>query len=222
MRAISKTIVYATAYKDWESDLGNGKHPKYAATGHYKSIMAELLILQDGVCAYSEKRLVEKNELEEYKKSFVNGKFTGEIKRMPIDLEHFDSRLKEDFGWRWSNFFAVDSNINQKEKRIEEARLIKEGKSVHSLMKPDNIGYDPFSLLDYEPLSNMIISNTKLDSNKKEQVDEMIICLGLNNGSIKSSRKRYFAELKFRESTGEVVIPDQFFTSWEIIKRQLN
>ena len=220
MKAISKIIVYANKYKDWEISLGTGSHPPYSASGYYKGIMAELLIIQGGVCAYTEKRLVEESELDYYKKSFKDGEFNGEIKRMPIDLEHFDSRLKENFGWKWSNFFAVDSNINQKEKRIEENKLIKAGKSVHDLMKPDLDGYDPLTLLDYEPYSNMVISNTKLSISKKTQVDEMIICLGLNNGSIKTSRKRYFAELKFREKTGEVVTPDQFLTSWEIINNQ--
>lgn len=218
MKKLSKKIVYAKEYDAWEKNFGTNNHDEYVSSGKFhKDILAELLIIQNGLCAYTEYRLISLNDIEELKSKFKDEKFTGEIKDYPIDLEHFDSRLKKLYGWKWSNFFAVYTTINQKVKRREEALMIKNGSSVHNIMKPDNEDFNPLLLLDYDKDLDMFIPNSNLQEEQFKEVKEMIICLGLNNAYIKDKRINYYKELRFLQSIGETIILNQFHTGWEIM-----
>lgn len=218
MRKLTKLISYAKEYEIWENSFGTNNHNEYSSSGKYqKDIIAELLILQEGLCAYTEYRLMSMEDVQELKLMFNNNKFTGEIKDYPIDLEHFDSRLKKQFGWKWSNFFAVNTTINQKVKRREESLLIKNGSSVHDIMKPDNQNYDELFVLDYDRDLDLFVPNSKLDKIQFQEVKEMIICLGLNNAYIRDKRVNYYKELRFLISIGENISLNQFYTGWRIM-----
>lgn len=217
MRKISKNKKNATSYFAWEEALGKKKHKKYdSGFKYYKDVLFELIFCQNGLCAYTEFRVLSEGEVSALASEFVGGRYVGNIKDLPLDIEHFDSRLKKNYGWRWSNLFAVDSLVNQKVKRREEDKLIKNGKSVHYIMKPDNPKYDPIRLLCYEPISNMFIPNLTLNAIEKEQVLEMITCLGLNVGFIKMKRAEYYRELDIRKKLGETIKPHQFITGWKM------
>lgn len=223
MRKLSKLINYAREYESWENALKKKVHDEYSSSGKYKNdILAELLIIQDGLCAYTEYRLMSVEDVASLNTKFTKDKFTGEIKDFPIDLEHFDSTLKKKFGWKWSNFFAVNTTINQKVKRREESELIKLGKTVHYLMKPDSDSYDPMILLDYDKDLDLFVPNSNLDKTDFVKVKEMILCLGLNNAYIKDKRTMYYNELRFRQSTKESITLNQFYTGWQIINEKNN
>lgn len=218
MRKLTKTISYCKEYEKWEIAFGVKNHDEYNSSGKYqKDIIAELLIIQDGLCAYTEYRLMSKAHVEALKTKFTSDKFTGEIKDYPIDLEHFDSTLKKQYGWKWSNFFAVNTTINQKVKRREETDLIKQGKSVHNIMKPDLNLYNPLVILDYDEDLDIFIPHSRLDKTDFQKVKEMIICLGLNTAYIKDKRTVYYNEIRFLQSIGETISLNQFYTGWEII-----
>jgi hypothetical protein len=218
MQRISKNNRKATEYKKWEASLGKNPHPEYKSTYRfYKDVLFDLILCQGGLCAYTEYRLINKSEIPKIKSKFLKGRFKGDFKDLPIDIEHFDSRLKTKYGWRWSNLFAVYDLINQKVKRREEAKLISKGKSVYSIMKPDSSSYDPKSILQYERNTDLFIPNTKkLDPKEIQQVKEMILCLGLNNGFIKMKRSEYYKELDCKINIGDKVNPQQFITGWKM------
>jgi hypothetical protein len=221
MRKLSKTIVYATEYETWENSFGSKNQDKYSSSGKFqKDIIAELLIIQNGLCAYTEYRLMSNEDVETLKISFASGKFMGAVKDYPIDLEHFDSTLKNKYGWKWSNFFAVNTTINQKVKRRQESELIKSGKRVHYLMKPDLSTYDVLTLLDYDRDLDLFVPNSELKKDEFIKVKEMILCLGLNNAYIKDKRIIYYKELRFLQSIGESITLSQFHTGWEIMSLQ--
>jgi uncharacterized protein (TIGR02646 family) len=217
MKKVFKNRRNAVEYFKWERTQGKKKHPEYSASfKHYKAVLAHLILCQSGLCAYTEFRLIKESEVKLIKTEFVKGKYKGEIKDYPIDIEHFDSRLKKDYGWRWSNLFAVYSTINQKVKRREEEKLVTAGKSVHSIMKPDLKAYDAMKLMSYEPISDQFIPNPKISLSEQEKVSEMIICLGLNNAFIKMKRSEYYRELHIRIELGETIKLHQFLTGWQM------
>jgi hypothetical protein len=219
VKQISKIITHAKQYETWINSFGASIQEKYSSSNlFHKDVLYQLLICQEGLCAYTEYRIVSQQKLEKIKNEFVLGKYNNGKRDLPIDIEHFDSRLKIHFGWKWDNLFAVFSLINQKTKRREEQKLNKKGKSVHTIMKPDNTDYNPHDLLMYEPISNMFIPNIYLNKKDQEQVKEMILCLGLNNGFIKTKRIEYFNELIVRDQLGETLIPHQFMTGWDLRK----
>jgi transcriptional regulator of met regulon len=216
MQKIDKSKKVATAYHTWLKSLKNKKQPPNSATFRfYKDVLMNLLICQNGLCAYTEMRLLSEADLKKAQKDFKNGRYTGLLRDMPSDIEHFDSRLKENYGWKWDNLFAVFSTINQKVKRREEQKLLDNGESVHEILKPDTKNYDPLVLLKYNSKENIFYPNTEeLTASEIKQVQEMIICLGLNNGYIKMKRGDYLSELATREKFGETVTPNQFITAW--------
>mgnify|MGYP000845477279 FL=1 len=226
MQKISKKISFAKSYERWESEFGSEKHDAYISSHkYYEDVLAELLILQGGVCAYSELQLINQSNLNELKNNFNSGKLQSNALRkfrLPIDLEHFDSRLKTDFGWKWSNFFAVYNLINQKDKRNEEDKLLKKGLHVDTILKSDLESYDPIELLDYDYDLNLFLPNKELSNEDFERVKVMITCLGLNNAFVKMNRENYYNELNNRIALGENPQLYQFFTGWEIMKNKKN
>jgi hypothetical protein len=127
MRKIDKDLTLATAYKKWLQELNkDGKdHPEYSsANKFYKDIVANLLWVQKGLCAYTEMFLVDHTDLDpsEWKKGrFKEFEFLGH-------LDHYDSTLKKKKGWEWTNFFVVHSDVNVKRKGQ---------KPVQGVLKPD-------------------------------------------------------------------------------------
>ncbi len=107
MRKINKSIKNATAYKKWINTETN--FPKYYSNHKYKDdILAELLICQSGLCAYTEYSFgFTDKELENLKEQFENGKFTSEKIEVSADLDHFNPDLKESQPYDWNNFFGV-------------------------------------------------------------------------------------------------------------------
>jgi hypothetical protein len=218
MKKIDKSKKIASVYHVWLKNLKNKKQPAYDASFRfYKDVLFNLLICQNGLCAYTEIRLLSDEDVKKTQKDFKKGRYTGLLKDFPFDIEHFDSRLKENYGWKWDNLFAVFSVINQKVKRREEQKLLDKGSSVHEILKPDKSAYDPVVLLKYDVIENIFYPNTaNLNATEITEVQEMIICLGLNSGFIKMKRGEYLAELGMRQNFGETVSPHQFITAWNM------
>ncbi|MBL0015715.1 MAG: hypothetical protein IPP17_04575 [Bacteroidetes bacterium] len=124
MRSLDKQLRFAQAYRLWQNE--NPSHPYDSSKNPFhKDVLTELLILQDGLCAYTEFRLVSKEQLDAYQSGFISGKQTvaPQTKAMaPAERE---------------NFFAVFGPINEDK-----------GSAVDPLMKPDREGCP--ELLEYE------------------------------------------------------------------------
>ena len=59
MRKIDKMCSLSTAYKQWEVSLPKDTYPKYNSSKnkYYTDIVMQLVYCQDGLCAYTERRL---------------------------------------------------------------------------------------------------------------------------------------------------------------------
>jgi hypothetical protein len=145
MRKIDKSEILATEYKAWidEYEKRNEDHPKYSSSSHkyYKDVLVSLLYCQKGLCAYTE-MLISRKERCSPDNFDKNGRYIERGKEksgFAAQLDHFDSSLKSEKGWRWDNFFAVWDKINiQKKKPSDE------------ILKPDMPAYDPYKLLAYD------------------------------------------------------------------------
>src|SRR6218665_3124816 len=128
MRKIDKKLELATSYKKWLEKLQkSGKnHPKYTSSNNkfYYDIIANLLWVQQGLCAYTEMYLLNKNSVaakEWTEGTFKQFEFLGQ-------LDHFNAEMKDKKGWEWDNFFVVHSDVNVKRKR---------DKKINGIIKPD-------------------------------------------------------------------------------------
>ena len=117
MKKIDKNLSLATSYKKWLDTLNkSGKsHPTYNSSNNkfYYDVIANLLWVQQGLCAYTEMFLINKNAVAPEKwgdGSFKRFEFLGQ-------LDHFNARLKNTKGWDWDNFFVIHSDVNVKRKR---------------------------------------------------------------------------------------------------------
>ena len=227
MRKINKTCGLSTAYKAWEEDLENKKeaHPKYnSSTGRkfYLDIVMQLFHCQDGLCAYTERRLCAKQLYE--KNNWHKGRYEKEkpTANMEGQLDHFDPTLKSKKNdptgkqdWLWSNFFMVHSDINT---RVKGSSL------VDKILKPDETDFDPFHLLDYDFETHLFIPNHKIeDPDIAKRVEAMLEILGVNYFT---DYRRSFLEDKLRpvflkKETMEEVLVRQFPTAFEMCKHKL-
>jgi hypothetical protein len=65
MQKIDKSKKVATAYHTWLKSLKNKKQPPYSATFRfYKDVLMNLLICQNGLCAYTEMSLLSEADLK--------------------------------------------------------------------------------------------------------------------------------------------------------------
>jgi hypothetical protein len=85
MKKLNKQIALATEYQAWfpkrSTRVYNSSTNKY-----YHDVLYELLIIQSGLCAYTEFRLVSVENLEFIKGCFLNGKLNIEEKpSIPAD-----------------------------------------------------------------------------------------------------------------------------------------
>jgi len=180
MQKINKTIKFAIAYKNWYDE--NGKNIDYYSNRKfYDDVLAELLICQDGLCAYTERELLTKEEVKDLENKFIQNTNRVCKERENVNIEHFDYNLRKTDGWNWDNLFAVDAMINK----------YKATKPTNQIMKPDLQNYIPDLLLDYDCENHKFFAHTNLDAETAEQVEIMIITLGLNHRVIKNERKSY-------------------------------
>lgn len=129
-------------------------------------------------------------------------------------LEHFDSRLKDNRGWLWSNFFMVDSDTNTKVKNI---------RSVDDILKPDSPDYDPFTKLQYNLATHLFIPHTSLDAPIKSRIKDMLVTLGINYEPVRDLRRQYLMpklkEIKFGIATWKTAEIEQFPTAFEMVRQ---
>lgn len=214
MRKIDKRVCIATEYEKWVNNLT--KIPIYRADyKYYKDIFMALLYCQNGLCAYTEMRLVESEVLQELLTSFnANGKFEGERPECDADVEHFDSSKKTVNGWDWHNLFVVYDSINRNVKRVREPE-----RGIDEILKPDSSDYEPFRLLSYDANKHIFYANEELnDQNSCEKIENMIYVLGLNYASVKLRRKEYLEILWEKQQINASILPHQFVTAYEMSK----
>jgi hypothetical protein len=219
MKFLNKKIVFATAYKKWVDDLENKKtnHPVYNSSNgkYYYDIVANLLWIQEGLCAYTERRL--QNHLPFHKTKWKKGKY----KKFEFagQLDHYDNSLKKEKGWLWENFFLIDSDINVKLKR---------DKTPLGVLKPDLITFNPFDLLQYEITTHIFIPNSSLNFTDQIKVLKEINLLGLNFQPIIDIRREYLSpiieDVKYHKKTFDKALSElnQFFTAFLMAKEYMD
>ncbi|MDR3695774.1 hypothetical protein [Mucilaginibacter sp.] len=219
MRKITKVCSYSTKYYTWLQGLGASDHVEYtAAFRFYWDVVMNLFYCQEGLCAYTEKKLCPKHFYSADK--WDNGKYQRrnyypKKPKVKGELEHFDTKLKPKQGWLWTNLFMVDSDINSKGKGMLE---------IDPILKPDAPNYDEFLLFDYDLDKNIFLAKSVLpiaDKNKINPVLDNII----NFDSVIEERRLFFAPLlklvEFGKSWNNITV-EQFPTSFELVKRQKN
>lgn len=215
MKAIVKTLTLATKYKEWHDGLEKDNHPEYNSSSnkHYYSIVANLLHLQKGVCAYTEIFLCSQETVAADK--WVDGSFS------KFDtfgqLDHFDPRLKDNNAWLWDNFFVIHTDINIKEKRA----------NIITHLKPDAPDFTLSDYLVYNLANHYFHPRIDLSDDMQQSLLNDIDYLGLNHGTVVDMRKmmlmplltkvRYNALSK--EEAKEQLF--QFFTAYEMAVEQV-
>lgn len=221
MRALDKVCNKATAYKTWIDELsakGEVCKSYYPSHKYCKDIKANLLLIQNGVCAYTEIQLDDTSQFRDT--DWHEGIFDGNSE-FQGHLDHFDSSLKKKGkdSWIWENFFFVHPTINNCKNDVR----------VFDILKPDRPGYDPFQLLDYDlELDIFIVSEQVRNPEDRERIKYMIGALRLNHGFIKRMRLRHLNEVFSRiyaridgiDKLGDLSTTC-FFTAFEFTKRKL-
>ncbi len=216
MQKIEKSLTLAAEYKKWLDGINKKSiHPKYSSSNHrfYYDVIANLLWVQKGLCAYTELFLCDVKHLD--KSNWKNGKFTQfDFKGQ---LDHYDATLKEKKGWEWNNFFMIDSDVNRK----------KNDKKMSGYLKPDQEDYDPFYFLQYDFKTHNFIPNSLRTEKEQDKILEEINILGLNFQPIIDNRKSYITPLIDEVALGiksyAAVRKNlyQFYTSFEMSLRSL-
>ncbi|MEZ4888686.1 MAG: hypothetical protein R3E32_28430 [Chitinophagales bacterium] len=224
MRKIDKKCSLSIRYKKWEEGLEakNKKHPKIdTSTKRYADVVMQLFHCQDGLCAYTERRLCDSIHYEATK--WKEGKYASSRPKRGIegDLEHFDEKLKAKKkdkegikDWLWDNLFVVHPHINQN---------VKGSKSIDKILKPDREDYDPFELLDYDEEEHVYRPKKTLSKEDFQRVETMIETLGINH--FYNIRRDYLAEkLDFIQrgiNSWEDFLIDRFPTAFEMCKQNI-
>lgn len=218
MRAIdkSKEKIKATSYKKWIDELtaeGKDCTNYYSNHKYCKDIKANLLLIQQGLCAYTE---IELDDISRFKEDdWVDGVYVGNCE-FEGSLDHFDSSLKKKGykSWLWENFFLVHPKINN----------VKNDTDILALMKPDEEGYDPTNFLDYDSdLHIFTVSEKITEETQRKAVQSMIDnCSLLNYGFIARKRKKYLdnalANYFLGRQTLDTITVDQFNTAFMFIR----
>ncbi len=212
MQKIDKSSILSTRYKSWLDGV-RGNHPSYKSDFKYvKDIKMSLLACQNGLCAYTEELLCDPSLITS--DNWSDGKYITELDSQNLingDLEHFDCSLKENRAYLWDNLFMVNSNINCR---------VKGSKSIHSILKPDSLDYDPCKYLQYDDETNLFMAKIRLSPADKIFVEEMIETLGLNSNRFK--RAKQVKSLKEDFELGlPLVEPHEYITSWKMTLKAL-
>jgi hypothetical protein len=212
---IDKTKILATEYQSWIEQLDRKAqtHHKYSSSHkYYKDVLISLLYCQKGLCAYTEILIAEEKRYSP--KNFdEKGRYIDKGKpesSFSAQLDHFDSQLKKKHGWRWENFFAISDKIN----------IDKGCQPVDDILKPDSPKYDPYKLLGYDEKRHLFHAHPDIeDEILLERIENMIMVLGLNQGTIKDNRRAYLEPKKKSLSLGkEIEQVYQFFTAFKMIE----
>jgi len=211
MRKLNKTICMATEYEKWFAQ--NKTKEYYSSRYPYYDVLYELLIIQQGLCAYTEYRLVSEENLETIKNGFEKGKYSNNFKpQIPAQIEHFSKENKKISGWNFENLFAVFGSINLDKNKLEDKY------GIDNILKPDSEDYSPEKYLLYDKDLHIFFPNSKLDIETQNRIKNMIIVLGLNNDFIKMKRSEYLKEIEFKEVFfEEKQTINQFFTAYSMI-----
>ncbi len=194
-------------------------HPKYNSSNHkyYTDVLVSLLYCQKGLCAYTETFIASEERYGPH--NFTNGRYViadSKSKKehsFSAQLDHFDHSLKTTKGWSWENFFAVLDKVNTS----------KLDAPVDEILKPDSPDYDPYKLLAYDRKEGVFYAHPKIkDEQLVTNIEDMIIALGLNLGTVKDSRRSYLEPKLKRLEKGQDIEPVfQYFTAFEMMKQQL-
>lgn len=212
MRKLNKKIIYAKVYKNWLESTKN--FPKYYSNHKFKNdILAELLICQKGLCAYSEYSFeLSDNDIKKIKEQFDSeGKLIGKLPDVSADLDHFDASIKKTNPYEWSNFFAVWSPLNTRCKGTNIA---------YSILKPDSKSYKVEKYLEYDIKEHKFVPNYKLSDDEFDKVNNMINdVLCLNWGEIVRKRKKFLSEEIEKWKSNKEKRVSQFPTAYEMCKQ---
>jgi len=212
----------ATEFFEYIQDYqkkNNGKYPKYDSQDkYYKDVYINLLICQQGLCAYTEQFIY--REFDEFKseKYWKKGKYAGEKPKLDADIEHFkpQSTCNLECDWQWNNLFLVLTHIN---------RNIKKTKIIPDFLKPDNPEYSPEKYFTYNLTTHRFVASQKLDEKTKLEIEQALEDLGINSShTIISNRKnqinKYIQTIKYM---GEIDSSEvkEFKTAFHLIKEEL-
>jgi hypothetical protein len=210
MQKIDKNYdtILSTKYKKWVDNLEKSKKKHPLSQTYYDDIVMELYRCQKGVCAYTEKFICPSSL---YKSdNWIDGNYKtndeAEFNRTDHagELEHFDSHLKKDKYWLWSNLFMIDSTINSR----------KSDKDIVDYLKPDSEGYSPEKYFEYDEKTNRFIPNTDWDEAKRIEIkyfiDEVFF---LNHGVIRTDRRDFINDLRAKINNKSDYKFDRFFTA---------
>ncbi len=203
----------ATVYKAWLDKLimDNQEHPPYTSSKgrFYYDIIANLIWVQKGLCAYTERRLQNHASFD-----FCNWK-KGRYRKCEFagELDHYDNTLKEKYGWLWNNLFLIDADVNVKSKRTNRP---------NGLLKPDLPNFNSFDLLEYDLSNHFFIPNRKQDFDTQILIKEDITYLGINFQPITDIRREYLSpfieRVRYEQQTFDEAYLElnQFFTAFEM------
>ena len=195
----------------------NDKYPKYNSSNskYYKDVFFNLLICQQGVCAYTE--IAIDLFYSEKKNLWEDGKYIGEKIISDGEIEHYKARsrcVKQECDWEWDNLFLVSKHVNQ----------AKSNKSVYDFMSPNNKNYSPEKYLSYNFERHNFFPNPNIDEQTAIKVNQTIEKLCLNNSvTIWSRRKKklqiflfevYYEKYSLQEIRNKKL--DEFYTAFEM------
>jgi len=198
MRKLDKSIILSRVYKKWEEEFGlNKNHTKYDSSNNkfYYDVVMNLFYIQKGLCAYTERFLC--SEKFYLPNNWTNGKynFSTELKKIEFEghLDHFDENLKSKNNeiegrkdWLWTNFFMINEHTNTV---IKTNKSVEKDDNGNYILKPDNLDYNEFELLEYNFDTNMYCANRKQPKHLRMKINKMINeVLGINHDLIVRGR----------------------------------
>jgi hypothetical protein len=190
MRRIDKSIHLSLNYFTWleQITLGGNVHPKWKnktiRNSYHKEVIMNLYHCQDGLCAYTEKRLCRQYLFSADK--WVDEKYTYENKpEHDGHPDHYNNTLKKDRAWSWDNLFMTHVVVNNN----------KGIKATLDYLKPDNINYNPFTFFLYNFDFHLyeVKQNENLTNAQIEEIEHQIKdVLFLNHDPIIGDRETLY------------------------------
>lgn len=197
MRKINKENTLAKVFE-------SARQPtEYNSTGFkfYYDVYFSLLYCQEGLCAYTEKRLLFRTQ-EEIEQVFENGRYAHKINNKKVkfvevfgDIEHFNQTLKNTQGWDWDNLLVVYSPVNRDIKRQTEPKFREKCaekkwlfEEVMQLLKPDKSDYQWDTYLEYNISKHRFVAKTNLEDELADKIEGILKVLGINCEPIRQER----------------------------------